>query len=255
MRAEVLVDAPLREDQLPKIVLPELVVHAMEKVLVTHGGLRLVLRVAATGRTYQVAERRLWAVLRGEAGECGGIECCAVLEYEAVAAPIPRFFLTRAADALRLLISLGLLRVPGSRVQLRCPDLGAARGIWTAGFLARSLVHMDPEEAGVLCDRMMDALEQGPWRGVPATAESGQAESGAGSAASSIGTNLADWGVLWERKAAHPEATDLLRECPTSGSMPRLYRPPPTARHFIVRPKLFFLTGVSAAVASLASSC
>jgi hypothetical protein len=228
--AEVLVDAPLHEDQLPKIVLPDLVVHAMEKVLVTHGGVRLVLRVAATGPSYQEAERRLWAVLRG--GAQGAAECCVVLEYEAVAMQIPRFFLTRATDAVRLMISLGLLDVPASCVRLGCAesDLASAQRIWSSAFLARPLAHVDPQEAAVLAERMQEALEQSPWRAETPAEASGKPRA------------AAHWGMLWEPKV-QPDAD--LRECPTSGSMPRLYRPPASARHFVVRPKLFFLAGVS----------
>jgi len=66
--------ASLRWPKLPKVVRPDLVRHAMEKVFVAKRGIRLILRVEARAPTYQEAERRLWAGLRG--GGSGGMSSC-----------------------------------------------------------------------------------------------------------------------------------------------------------------------------------
>jgi hypothetical protein len=283
--AEVLVDAPVPPSRLPKVVRPDLVVHAMEKVFVAKRGMRLLLRVEATGGTYEQAERRLWDGL-GEGGKAHEgarsgmgqrgplarseavqgapprVRCSAVLEYvvagqehsgQQLRAP-PRFALTHATDALQLLVSLGLLEVPRGAVQLMCAPgcRRAAEDLWAASFLARP-VHTPAALAPAAVRQMLDHLEQ---------LGGGPLGAGGESAASDPDPTellLSRWGVLWAeaRKDTGPSpspgsAADVtfgLRECPTSGSMPRFYRPGPRAAAgqgaasppaaFVVRPKLF----------------
>lgn len=232
--AEVMVDAALPQSKLPKVVRPDLVLHAMEKVFVAKRGMRLILRVEARAPTYQEAERRLWACLRGDGGGGGGLSSCvrdsssgdvvtlAVLEYSAsgssmvqseapLMSPGPqRFALTHALEAVGLMVSLGLLEAT-QPVMLGCASEACrqrAARVWASSFLSRP-VHTSAEVAPVVVQQMLDHLEQATSRadGEPTD------------------VLLHHWGILWERERHGADSTSGLRECPTSGSMPRLYKP------------------------------
>lgn len=230
--------------ELPNYVFPDRVEHCMEKRFSTGDGLELVVRMWGQGASFEQAERDLWANLRGEGvlhrdSAPAPPRCSATLEMACTEeSPAPR--LSRCIDVVRLLVSLQILPVPRSCVGLHAEDPQELRQIWAASYLARPLPRAAPD---VLAKQLVKAAES-------------LERLNQGRVCDSVVELLCQWGPLWadhggEGQAqiphesaapgADPSAAGAmifggLRECPTSGSMPRYYR---QAGSFVTRPKLF----------------
>ena len=226
---------PVPREALPGLVTKQRVTHGMEKELRGEWfSLRIVCQSVAD--SYQEAERALWQgsgsrwsseARTGEA-EPSRLPACQPVERFAVIEPtdLPAWLregtavspLIQTLALLRPLLSLGLLDVPEGSV-LAPITSHQTRSLWTAAFLARGVPSPDVIRAQLPIVRTAaEHLTQGRVCGVAEL--------------------LAEWGVLYQTEAtpAAPKAF------PTSGSMPRFFKPAAAhAARFVARPKLFMV--------------
>jgi len=243
---------PVDRTSLPGIVARSRVSHRMEKQLRT---LLLTATISCESEapTFQAAEQGLWQHVGQGAAPDDAVHTAVVRKWITLEpADVMAWLrdtavspLVQAMLMLRPLVTLGLVPAAAARRSfVPCgPGSGevCAETLWNAAFLSRPcppedvlitqlpLVYAvaDQLEQGRLCENVTDLF--GEW----GIFYSGEAEHGDDRPRTQPPPALAS---IIPSKPTPPSGP---KPYPTSGSMPRLYRPGASAVQFIVRPKLF----------------